>query len=269
MHSDVTFIIEQILMQILIFILSLFTSSIGFAFTSNIQPLAEEHQQTLQDRIASQQCPVPAERLVEVTFSYYDFNNTVRQDGSIIVLDAAANHVQAIFNTLYQQRFPIEAAIGFECRLITGNRSNMSLHAYGLALDINPTQNPYIAADNTSVGKAKVIPAAGIRFINRTNQRPGMLEPVVHIFQSKGFTIWGGTWNDPVDWHHFQTPKTVADLLTIMTKEDGEIFFDSFSRNPTLLTNWCSSNKNCVARYQSVPTAFMQRLMNQVAQSED
>jgi hypothetical protein len=255
-------------MQIFIFILTFFISSVSFAFTSDIQPLAEERQQTLQNRIESQQCPVPTERLVEVTFSYYDFNNNVRHDGSIIVLDAVATHVQAIFNDLYQQRFPIETTIGFECRLMTGNRSNMSLHAYGLALDINPTQNPYIVADNTSKGKAKVIPAAGIRFINRANQRPGMLEPVVSVFQSNGFTIWGGTWNDPVDWHHFQTPKAIADLLTVMTKEDGETFFASFSRNPASLTKWCAANKNCASRYQSSPTAFMQRLMNQIAQLE-
>ena len=41
----------------------------------------------------------------------------------------------------------------------------------------------------------------------------------MNIFKKHGLNIWGGDWNSPIDYHHFQTarpeklPKTQASLL--------------------------------------------------------
>jgi D-alanyl-D-alanine carboxypeptidase len=87
---------------------------------------------------------------------------------------------------------------GYNCRLIAGT-TQPSRHASGLAIDINPVQNPYI------VGGA-VYPPAGIPYLDRTELRPGMLSdggPVVQAFAKVGWR-WGGHWQEPRDYHHFE-----------------------------------------------------------------
>ncbi|MDQ1727814.1 MAG: hypothetical protein QOK14_1859, partial [Frankiaceae bacterium] len=74
-----------------------------------------------------------------------------------------------------------------------------SMHAYGLAIDINPVENPYIEG-------GRVIPPAGSAFVNRSRVRPGMAlrgTTVVAAFATRGWK-WGGTWSSP-DYQHFST----------------------------------------------------------------
>ena len=87
------------------------------------------------------------------------------------------------------------------------------MHSYGLAIDINPVQNPFIMIDKTS-NNIKVLPGQSVDFLNRHNKQEGMVEPIVEIFRKYGFSEWGGNWNTPIDYHHFQVPrKAVAELI--------------------------------------------------------
>jgi hypothetical protein len=45
-----------------------------------------------------------------IKFSYVDFGDTLRDDGEIVMMDAAAPHVLRIFTTLRNIRFPIAKA---------------------------------------------------------------------------------------------------------------------------------------------------------------
>jgi hypothetical protein len=71
-----------------------------------------------------------------------------------------------------------------------------SLHAYGLAIDINPLQNPFVQPDQQ--GSARVSPPAATAYLNRLAVRPGkpvrrgMAEDVTDLFAEYGFTVWGG-----------------------------------------------------------------------------
>src|SRR5205085_7151357 len=104
---------------------------------------------------------VRCERLRIVKFRYVDFESLVREDGEVIVMDVVAEHVLRIFTHLYNIRFPIAKArpmehyegndqssmadnntSAFNDRKITNGEAS-SLHAFGLAIDINPVQNPY------------------------------------------------------------------------------------------------------------------------------
>ncbi len=91
--------------------------------------------------------------------SYYDFQGKPHQ-GNLVVFDAAAPFVLKAFQVLYQQKYPIEQldahhetgvtesqgnTSAFNCRTKVGERS-FSLHAYGLAIDINVQHNPYIGS---------------------------------------------------------------------------------------------------------------------------
>src|SRR5690606_20285183 len=118
----------------------------------------------------------------------------------------------------------------FNDRAITGG-TVPSLHAYGLAIDINPVQNPYveIAGD----GNARFHPAAGSRYANRAAARPGkparagMAEDVVELFAQHGFTTWGGDWDAPIDYQHFQVSRTLAQKLAALPPEQARAAFDA------------------------------------------
>ncbi|KKB96221.1 hypothetical protein SZ25_00692 [Candidatus Arcanobacter lacustris] len=182
----------------------------------------------IKKNIWNKNCPVDIQRLKLLNISYYDFDGNDHSDGKMIVLDKIAEKVSKVFKELYKQKFPIAKiklindyngddelsmadnnSSAFMCREITGG-GRISLHSYGVAIDINPIQNPFISIDNLEI---KISPKEGANFINRRNMRPGMIEPVVDIFTNNGFSIWGGTWNDPVDWMHFQLSRKEAEQL--------------------------------------------------------
>jgi hypothetical protein len=89
---------------------------------------------------------------------------------------------------------------GFNCRCaVTSGPPQWSMHAYGLAIDVNTIQNPYI-----ELGSG-VQPPAGAAYVDRSDIRPGMAYPggiLVSAFSSVGWG-WGGNWADSPDYQHF------------------------------------------------------------------
>jgi hypothetical protein len=51
-------------------------------------------------------------------------------------------------------------------------------------------------------------------------------EKVIQIFKENGFPIWGGHWHEPIDYQHFEIPRSVAETLTSLPKEQAEVFFN-------------------------------------------
>jgi len=191
---------------------------------------------------------VGCDRLRLVKFSFVDFDGKLHHDGEIVVMDAAAPHVLRIFTRLRKMRFPIAKArpmngyegddnasmrdnnsSAFNDRAVTGG-GNSSLHAYGLAIDLNPLQNPYLSRAGDGL---KVAPPAGVDFINRLNERPGkparpgMAEAVVRVFADEGFMIWGGYWDDPIDYQHFQVSRRLAEQLAAASPAEAARLFDA------------------------------------------
>ncbi len=153
-----------------------------------------------------------------LSLSHWTFDDSVAS-GRLIVASEVADPLLDIFRTLFRLRFPIAKmrlvddyggddelsmtdnnTSAFNCRLIAGTQ-RPSKHALGVAVDINPIQNPYIAH-----GKAH--PPAGHDYLDRTRRRTGMLLPddaVVSAFKERGW-IWGGDWIELKDYHHFELP---------------------------------------------------------------
>src|SRR5205823_1268867 len=115
--------------------------------------------------------PVRCDQLAIVRFSYVGFDGATHDDGEITVMAAVAQPVRDIFEALRRRRFPLARArsiahyrgddaasmadnntSGFNDRPVTGG-GPPSLHAYGLAIDINPVQNPYVAFDGDGLAR--------------------------------------------------------------------------------------------------------------------
>jgi hypothetical protein len=161
-------------------------------------------------------CPVaPAElRLVRVSYHGFDGRTHV---GDLVVHRRVARDVVNVFRRLYVARFPIrrmtpvssfrgsddasmaaDNTSGFNCRRAVGSSGGWSQHAYGLAIDVNPVENPYVL-------NGKALPPAGRRYLDRGRVRPGMAVSggvLVRAFESAGWK-WGGRWSGSRDYQHF------------------------------------------------------------------
>jgi hypothetical protein len=185
--------------------------------------------------------PVGCERLASVKFSYLGFDGRVHDDGEMIVLDAVAARVGRIFDRLLQLRFPLAKArpinrydgdddasmadnntSSFNDRVVAGGTS-LSMHAYGLAIDLNPVQNPFLEGIGAT---RRVSPDGGKTYLNRADIRPGMAEQVIDVFADNGFLIWGGDWHNPIDYQHFQLGREMAEQMARLSSSAAREVFE-------------------------------------------
>jgi hypothetical protein len=165
-------------------------------------------------------CPkeiLEAQRIVPVR--YIGLDDGLYHSGQIVVEERLEEDITLLFEEAVRQRFPIARTIpiaapefnfndeasmaanntsGFNYRFILGTK-DLSPHARGLAIDLNPAVNPCIHKDGL------VEPARGIY-----NPRlPGTLtanHPIVLFMKNRGWE-WGGDWKREqgmVDYQHFQ-----------------------------------------------------------------
>lgn len=160
-------------------------------------------------------CPVPLRDLRYLTLSFRGFDGKAHTGELVVAASAAASTVR-VFRALFAQGFPIEEmrlpttadltapptgdgndTAGFVCRAARG-QTRFSAHAYGLAIDVDPFQNPFVRDD-------LVLPELASAYRDRSWVRPGMFEPgsaAVRAFTREGWT-WGGTFHRPKDYQHF------------------------------------------------------------------
>jgi hypothetical protein len=184
------------------------------AFESTVSPVDDG----IRDRMGATYqdgCPVAVADLRYLTLSFRGFDGGAHT-GELVVSAAEADHVVEVFRQLFDAGFPIEEmrlpttadleapptgdgnnTASFVCRAVRGG-TRFSAHAYGLAIDVNPFQNPYIRDD-------LVLPELASAYVDRSNVRPGMIldgEVAVRAFEAIGWE-WGGDWDDPIDYQHF------------------------------------------------------------------
>jgi hypothetical protein len=142
----------------------------------------------------------------------------------MVVHEDVAVDVLWVFRRLFRARFPIKrlaltrefvpeefeprissprsVTASFNCRpVITplGPGEDFSQHSYGLAIDINPVQNPYVTADGFVRNRMSR------RYLDRARRLPGMVhdgDVVVRSFTAIGWS-WGGHWSGGKDYMHF------------------------------------------------------------------
>lgn len=160
--------------------------------------------------------------LREVKVRYYDFKGNTKS-GTLIVNKKIALKTAKIFYELYQIKYPIQRirpidvynaddtksmeannTSAFNYRRVEGS-TKLSMHAMGLAIDLNPRINPCIR-------NGKVDPPGGKVYKNRNvskckgKYRKYMIhkgDRVYKIFKKYGFK-WGGEWYSLKDYQHFE-----------------------------------------------------------------
>lgn len=160
-------------------------------------------------------CPVGRKELAYVTVSFWGFDRRPHT-GELIVHRSAARDIAGVFEKLYRARWPIEEMRitrereldapptgdgnntgAFACRP-SRSTTEWSEHASGLAVDVNPFQNPYVR-------DGIVLPELALAYRDREWRRPGMIrqgDVVTRAFAAIGWS-WGGEWNSAKDWMHF------------------------------------------------------------------
>jgi hypothetical protein len=170
-----------------------------------------------------EECPVDAEDLRWVRLAFWGFDGR-RHTGELLVNADAVDPMVQVFERLYTARFPLEEMRitraeeldaeptgdgnntgAFLCRPVHGT-TTWAQHAYGLAVDVNPFQNPYIKPpDARGVPGDMLIPELASVYLDRSRTAPGMIHPsdaVVQAFASVGWK-WGGDWQRSKDYMHF------------------------------------------------------------------
>ncbi len=151
--------------------------------------------------------------LIEV--QYWGFDSQIHQ-GQLICNQAVAVDLQNIFKDLLAIQFPVKSVIpisefGFDdLQSMQANNTNcfdyrlkilgngLSKHAHGLAIDINPMQNPYIHPTKTEPKNNESHTSKG-----RIRNKEEMGKKVIKIFKKYGWK-WGGNWKSAKDYMHFE-----------------------------------------------------------------
>ena len=164
-------------------------------------------------------CPVSPAQLRRLRLTYWGFDGRAHT-GTLVVNARAVSPLTRVFSRLYAARFPIrrmrpidayggsdersldaDNTAGFNCRYaVASGPKHWSVHAYGLAVDVNPVENPYLEA-------GRVHPRAGRAYLDRSRYRRGMAVRgglLVNAFASVGWP-WGGRWTGSPDYQHFSS----------------------------------------------------------------
>ena len=172
-------------------------------------------------------CPVKPKQLRAMTMGFWGFDGLAHR-GTLVVRAGAVPAMRTAFTRAFDARFRIRRMVpvdayyrdgrasparsdtlsmnadntsAFNCRPKTG-RSSYSEHSYGLAVDINPFENPARAG-------SRIYPAAAASryYWNRAAHRsdPGVITKRSSIYRgmrAAGWS-WGGSWSGGRDYQHF------------------------------------------------------------------
>lgn len=167
-------------------------------------------------------CPVSRDGLRYLRLLHYNANGEI-QTGEMVVNKIIADRVLDIFRQLYEQKYRIERMVliddydadddrsmednntsCFNYRVVAGTK-NLSKHAYGLAIDLNPRYNPYVRG-------GKVSPDNGKDYAYNRQKRKDIPYKIdtndlaYRLFMKAG-AQWGGAWKTMKDYQHFQFAK--------------------------------------------------------------
>ncbi len=191
-----------------------------YAYGFYYEPLSDEIKEKITGVSFHENDNITYDDLRYLSVLYVDFEGNT-QKGEIICNKAIAQDLVEIFKELYDNEYQIDKirlideyggdddlscddnnTSCFNYRVVGGTDS-LSKHALGLAIDINPFQNPYITYPN---GVERISPVGSEPYADRASGLPHMIlegDLCYNLFIERGFT-WGGHWKTLKDYQHFQ-----------------------------------------------------------------
>lgn len=155
---------------------------------------------------------------------HYNYSGEI-QTGEIVCNKLIADDLMSIFKELFRHKYQIQK-IGLiddygandEASMKDGNSSafcyrkvkgvkRLSKHAMGMAIDINPINNPCVKSGTD--GKVKSVQPDTVeshRHVRRSADVPHQIDKndlCYKLFISHGFR-WGGSWRSKKDYQHFE-----------------------------------------------------------------
>jgi poly-gamma-glutamate synthesis protein (capsule biosynthesis protein) len=186
------------------------------AFTASIEPPPAEVRARMEGvswRGDDPRCP-RWDALAYLRVDHVTFDGSIAR-GELVVAAPLAHDAVALLRRLYLLGFPIrqlrlvddfagsddasmsaDNSSAFNFRVVAGT-DQLSQHALGRAIDLNPVENPWRRPD-------RLQPPEGAAFADRSNVRPGMIVrpgPIVAVLDELGWE-WGGDWRHAFDDHH-------------------------------------------------------------------
>ncbi|MGB7980096.1 MAG: Ig-like domain-containing protein [Candidatus Nanopelagicales bacterium] len=170
-------------------------------------------------------CPVEPSSLRAMSINYWDYAAKLRR-GTLVVRSDSVRDLQRVFTRAFDKGFQIKkmrptdlyydkgrrsptasdrAAMragntsAFNCRPVVGNPTKRSAHSYGVAIDINTFQNPYVV-------RGGLYPTGAGKYLRRSPCRTGMIcrgGAVATAMAQRGW-LWGARWSYP-DYQHFSS----------------------------------------------------------------
>ena len=195
--------------------------------TFHISEIDAEIFKRIDGKSYKKNCPLPLSELRYLRLLHKDFNGRT-QTGELICNEKIAAALVDIFQKLYAENYPIEKIrlideydADDELSMRDNNSScfnfryvsftnRISLHGYGLAVDINPLYNPYI---KTVDGKKIIAPDNSADFEDREKIFPYKItedDLCCKLFAAHGF-LWGGRdLPEEKDYQHFYIEEGIT-----------------------------------------------------------
>ena len=192
------------------------SASIVFPAVFTSEPLPPEVIIRMRGVSYPEDADIAPEDLRYLRLSYVDFEGCDRT-GEMVCNKAIAEDLLVIFRKLYEARYPIrsirliddfggsdEASMEadntscFNYRKVSGMRK-LSRHAYGMAVDINPLENPFVRASGIRHSGADAYADRSRSFPHKIDRN----DLCYTLFRKHGFA-WGGAWKSAQDYQHFE-----------------------------------------------------------------
>lgn len=186
----------------------------GFLFVS--QPVPDVVKARMQGKSMPENATIGYDELCYLTVFHYDYGGKIKK-GELVCNKSIAKDLLLIFRALFSRAYPInsirlvddfnaddEASMQanntscFNYRTVARSKT-LSRHAYGVAIDINPLENPCVKG-------LFIQPSTANDYVDRNKNFPHKIDEddfCKKVFTSFGFK-WGGNWRSVKDYQHFE-----------------------------------------------------------------
>lgn len=188
------------------------------------EPISDNVWARMQGKTYKENPYIHRSDLRHIRALHWDYDQKIHI-GEMVCNVVIAERLVSILRRLYEAHYPIQRMVlpdvynaddekqmrennssCFCYREITGSKT-LSLHAQGLAVDINTLYNPYYK--DRSDGTRFIQPANASVYCDRSNWFPYKIDHndlAYRLFTEQGFE-WGGNWESVKDYQHFEFKK--------------------------------------------------------------